>query len=165
MFAWCRLKILSCANDGVCDVGSQDVASKRVAARSVASGLADAFGATQYVAVLTFLLAACAGEKLALAPPAGVDFSGTWKLNQADSDDPQRLLQNQTEPGRAKASSGGSTGGGRSGGGGPPGGGRGGLPLEQHFGISEDGQRLVEVVGVKRHMDGFTMSRVWDRMQ
>jgi hypothetical protein len=215
------------------------------------------------------LLAACASEQLALAPPPGVDFSGTWKLNQADSDDPQRLLPNQTEPGRAKASSGGSTGGGPSGGGGPPGGGRGGkrggrsssgageagaqappssatlrvlgsslhwpgkdlqikqvagtveltsenitrvyhpagakrhkpisangegalrraglpplcgwsaktlvvlggdseddrLPLEQHFGISEDGQRLVEVVGVKGHMDGFTMSRVWDRTQ
>src|ERR1700716_3553977 len=72
------------------------------------------------------LLAACASEQLALAPPPGVDFSGTWKLNQADSDDPQRLLPNQTEPGRAKASSGGSTGGGPSGGGGPPGGGRGG---------------------------------------
>jgi hypothetical protein len=37
------------------------------------------------------------------------------------------------------------------------------LPVEQHYGISEDGQRLVEVVGVKGHMDGFTMSRVWDR--
>jgi hypothetical protein len=215
------------------------------------------------------LLAACASEKLALAPPAGVDFSGTWKLNQADSDDPQRLVQSQTEPGRTKASSGGSTGGGPSGGGGPRGGGRGGerggrssrgageagaqappssatlrvlgsslhwpgkdlqikqvagtvqltsenitriyrpadakkhepisangegalrrgglpplcgwsaktlvvlggdsaddrLPVEQHFGISEDGQRLVEVVGVKGHMDGFTLSRVWDHTQ
>jgi hypothetical protein len=28
------------------------------------------------------LLAACASEKLALAPPAGVDFSGTWKLKK-----------------------------------------------------------------------------------
>ena len=214
------------------------------------------------------LLAACANEKLALAPPAGVDFSGTWKLNQADSDDPQRLLQNQTDPGRTKASSGDSTGGGPSGGGGQRGGGgrggkrggrsgngtgeagtqappssatlrvlgsslhwpgkdlqikqvagtveltsenitriyrpasakrhmptsakgegdsrRGGLPplcgwsaktlvilvsdseddrlpVEQHYGISEDGRRLVEAVGVKRHMDGFTLSRVWDR--
>jgi len=25
-------------------------------------------------------------------------------------------------------------------------------------------RRLVEVVGVKGHMDGFTMSRVWDRV-
>jgi hypothetical protein len=37
------------------------------------------------------------------------------------------------------------------------------LRVEQDYGISEDGQRLVEVVGVKGHMDGFTMSRVWDR--
>ncbi len=220
------------------------------------------------LALGVILLTACASEKLALAPPAGVDFSGTWKLNQADSDDPQRLLQNQTEPGRAKASSGGSTSGGPSGGGGPPGGGRGGkrggrsgsgtgeasaqappssatvlalgsilrwpgndlqikqvagtveltsentsrtyrpsgpkkgseptsanregaprrggppprcgwsaktlvvlvgdaeddrLPVEQHYRISEDRERLVEIVGVKGHMDGFTMYRVWDR--
>jgi hypothetical protein len=217
-------------------------------------------------ALAVILLAACASEKLASAPPAGVDFSGSWKLNQADSDDPQRLLQNQSEPGRAKGSSGGSTGGGPSGGGGSPGGGRGGkrggrsgggtgeagaqapptsatlqalgsglhwpgkdlqvkqvggtveitsenitqiyrpttvkrhmptsaddegalrrdgpppicgwsaktlvvlvgdseerLRVEQHYAISEDGRRLVEVVGVKGHMDGFTMSRVWDR--
>src|SRR6202158_2371799 len=78
------------------------------------------------LALAVILLTACASEKLALAPPAGVDFTGSWKLNQADSDDPQRLLQNQTEPGRAKASSGGSTSGGPSGGGGPPGGGGGG---------------------------------------
>ena len=37
------------------------------------------------------------------------------------------------------------------------------LPVEQHYGISEDGQRLVEVVGIKGRMDGFTVSRVWDR--
>jgi hypothetical protein len=213
------------------------------------------------LALAVIFLAACASEKLALAPPAGVDFNGTWKLNQADSDDPQRLL-NQTEPGRSKTSSDGSAGGG------PPGGGRGGrrggrsasggmggagaqappssatlralgsslhwpgkdlqikqvggiveltsentnrvyrpaiakrhmptsaggddalrrdgppplcgwsgrtlvvlagdsaddrITVEQHYGISEDGRRLVEVVGVKGHMDGFTMSRVWDR--
>jgi hypothetical protein len=210
------------------------------------------------------LLSACASEKLASMPPAGVDFSGTWQLNQADSDDPQRLLQNQTDPSRAKTS--GSSTSGPSGGGGPPGGGRGGrrggragggtsdggtqaapssatlrvlgsslhwpgkdlqikqvagtveltsdnisrtfrptgakrhmpastndegarrrsgatplcgwsantlvvvgdseddrLPVEQHYGISEDGQRLVEIIGIKGHMDKFTMSRVWDR--
>ena len=225
------------------------------------------------LALLVVSLAACASEKLALLPLASVDFSGTWKLNQAESDDPQRLLQNQTDPGRAKGSSGGS--GGPPGGGGQPGGGRGGkrggrsssgagaagsqappssatlrtlasslhwpgkdlqikqvagvvelasdnanrtyrpatskrdmptaangegatkgegaqrregppqlcgwsdktlvvlaggsaddrLTVEQHYGISEDGQRLVEVVGVKGHMDGFTVSRVWDRAQ
>jgi hypothetical protein len=218
------------------------------------------------LALAVILLAACASEKLALAPPAGVDFSGTWKLNEADSDDPQRLLQNQTGPGKAKTSNGGTTGGPPGGGGPSGGGGRGGKrsgrsssgardadspppstatirllgsnlqwpgkdlrikqdagivelasentnriyrpvsakrhapasadhgvtrgrdglpplcgwsgktlvvmvadsddghPVEQHFSIAEDGRRLVEVVGVKGHMDGFTMSRIWDRV-
>jgi hypothetical protein len=212
-------------------------------------------------ALTMILLAACASEKLALAPPAGVDFSGSWKLNKADSDDPQLLLQSQTDPNRAKASGGDTTGGGPSGGGGSPGGGRGGkrggqrsnsrsgaagaqappssatlralgssmrwpardlrikqvagmveitsenitrtyhptgakrhtpasakgegalicgwsaktlivlgsdseddrVPVEQHYAMSEDGRRLIEIAGVKGHMDGFTMSRVWDR--
>jgi hypothetical protein len=219
-------------------------------------------------ALTMILLAACASEKLALAPPAGVDFSGTWKLNKADSDDPQLLLQSQTDPNSAKATGGDSTGGGPSGGGGSPGGGRGGkrggqrsnsssgaagaqappssvtlralgsslqwpakdlrikqvagtveitsqditrtyhpagatrrmpapaksegavrrdapppicgwsaktlvvrgsdseddrVPVEQHYAMSEDGRRLIEIAGVKGHMDGFTMSRVWDR--
>ena len=39
------------------------------------------------------LLSACAEEKLAVNPPKGVDFSGQWKLNEADSDDPQHLAQ------------------------------------------------------------------------
>jgi hypothetical protein len=38
-------------------------------------------------------LASCASDKLALMPPAGVDFTGRWALNTADSDDPQHLLQ------------------------------------------------------------------------
>jgi hypothetical protein len=38
-------------------------------------------------------ISACASEGLSLAPPAGVDFSGHWKLNVADSDDPLHLLQ------------------------------------------------------------------------
>jgi len=37
------------------------------------------------------LLTGCAGEKLAEVPAAGVDLSGHWKLNVADSDDPQRI--------------------------------------------------------------------------
>jgi hypothetical protein len=36
--------------------------------------------------------------------------------------------------------------------------------VEQHLSIAEDGRSLVEVVGIKGHMDGFTMSRVWDRV-
>ena len=38
-------------------------------------------------------LSACATDGLSLAPPPGVDFSGQWKLNAADSDDPMHLLQ------------------------------------------------------------------------
>jgi hypothetical protein len=43
------------------------------------------------------LIAGCATEKQQLAPPAGVDFSGHWKLNDADSDNPQRLIQSQID--------------------------------------------------------------------
>ncbi len=38
-------------------------------------------------------ISACASDGLRLAPPPGVDFSGHWKLNVADSDDPMHLLQ------------------------------------------------------------------------
>jgi hypothetical protein len=38
-------------------------------------------------------LSACAAEEQNLAPPPGVDFSGRWKFNAADSDDPMHLLQ------------------------------------------------------------------------
>ncbi len=74
------------------------------------------------VVCLTVLcLAACASEKLEQAPPVGVDFSGRWKLNEADSDDPQRLVQAQFDspPTNQGGASGGSGGrGGRQGGGG-----------------------------------------------
>jgi hypothetical protein len=39
------------------------------------------------------LLGACASDEVNVAPPAGVDFSGRWKFNTADSDDPMHLLQ------------------------------------------------------------------------
>jgi hypothetical protein len=69
-------------------------------------------------------LAACASEKLAQVPPAGVDFSGKWKLNEADSDDPRRVAQTQSDPSAVPTSQGG--GGGAPGGrGGRQGGGRG----------------------------------------
>jgi len=222
------------------------------------------------VALAVVCLAACASEKLASAPPAGIDFSGRWKLNEADSDDPQRLINT---PVTSPSSSGGSGGGGSGGrGGGRQGGGRGGgggmspggpagpvmppvsalseglrwpgkqleikqvagvvaftsdginrvcqpmeggkphrhhadsadrdgaapgrgtraqgrdqsparcgwaektlivqggdpdderPPFEEHYSLSEDGQRLVEVVGFEGgRSTGFTMSRVWDR--
>jgi hypothetical protein len=60
------------------------------------------------------LLAGCAGEKLAPAPPAGVDLSGHWKLNLADSDDPLRLgqaLDSAGNPAPTANQSGGGRGG------------------------------------------------------
>ena len=39
------------------------------------------------------VLSACATDGLNFAPPPGVDFSGHWRLNAADSDDPMHLLQ------------------------------------------------------------------------
>ena len=226
------------------------------------------------VALLVALmcLSACASEKLALAPPSGVDFTGHWKLDEADSDDPLRVVQSQTADSRPGASgtSGGRRGqGGRGGGQGGRGGAGGGAagvgvppppavgalsealrwpgkeleikqvagvvavtsagdsrvyqpapdirihrhpkpsdndsaprdrdmrmrdrddgpppvcgwdgktlvvesgapdddhpPFEERYSVSEDGQRLIEVVGFKRSRSaGFTMSRVWERVQ
>jgi hypothetical protein len=216
------------------------------------------------VMVLT-ILSACASEKLALAPPPGVDFSGRWKLNEAESDDPQRLVLSQMAGPAAGAPgpSGGQGGrgggrGGRGGGGFPGGAGAPSMPavgalseglrwpgkeleikqvagvvaitsggdsriyqpvadmkprhhrkssddgapqgrdmrvrdrgdgpppvcgwddktlvvqsgdpdddhppFEQRYSVSEDGQRLIEVVGFKGgRSGGFTISRVWDR--
>jgi hypothetical protein len=203
------------------------------------------------IAVLAavILVSACASNGLSLAPPVGVDFSGHWKLNEAESDDPLHLLQAANA--QASAASG-DTSGGRGG----SRGGRGGAsaypgiappatpsmgalgealswpgkmvdikqvagvvaftsdgrnqvcqpasaekkpgtaalparreapppvcgwsektlivrgndpdddrpPFEQRFSISEDGQRLVEVVGFKGgRSSGFTASRTWDR--
>ena len=219
------------------------------------------------VVLAAVYLAGCASEKLEQAPPAGVDFSGSWKLNVADSDDPQRLIQAQFNipaAGQSAPPSGGPGGrNGRQGGGrgvaGYPGGPGGpvmpsmailseGLrwpgkqleikqvagvvaftsdginrvcepstgkmhrhhrsaehrdgassgrdapprardapaarcgwtektlivqggdpdddhpPFEEHYSVSGDGQRLVEVVDFKGgRSSGFTMSRVWDR--
>jgi hypothetical protein len=180
-------------------------------------------------------LAACASESLKQAPPVGVDLSGRWKLNVADSDDPQRLIQAQFNTALANQkrppSSGSDGRGGRpaAGPGGPvmppvsalheglrwpgkqleinrvceptdPGTlpkrraadrgaphGRDTLPplcgwtdktlvvqggdpdddhppFEELYSLSDDGQRLVEVVNFKGgRSSGFTMSRVWDR--
>ncbi len=217
------------------------------------------------VVVLSVMcLTSCASEKLAQSPPAGVDFSGTWKLNEADSDDAQRLIAAQfsTPTTDQSTSPSGGQGGGRGGRGqggpggitnpgvaaGPampsvsalneglrwpgkqleikqvaavvaftsdgvnricqPSGGRahrhqddqdgdssgreppsrrdpppphcgweektlivrGGdpdddrPPFEEHYSLSDDGQRLVEVVSFRGgRSSGFTMSRVWDR--
>jgi len=217
------------------------------------------------VVLAAVCLAACASEKLQQAPPAGVDFTGVWKLNVADSDDPQRLIQAQFNTPRTTESTssggrGGRQGGGRGGAGGMIPGGPGGPvmpsvgamseglrwpgkqveikqvagvvaftsdginricqptdgtkrhghhadrddrgagstgrnatrarevpparcgwtektlivqggdpdddhpPFEEHYSLSDDGQRLVEIVDFKGgRSSGFTMSRVWDR--
>jgi hypothetical protein len=194
-------------------------------------------------------LAACASESLKQAPPVGVDFSGRWKLNIADSDDPQRLIQAQFNTALANQNRPPSSG--SDGRGGRPAGGPGGPvmppvsalheglrwpgkqleikqvagvvafssegvnrvceptdpgtlgkrrtadrrashgrdtpppqcgwtektlvvqggdpdddhpPFEELYSLSDDGQRLVEVVNFKGgRSSGFTMSRVWDR--
>lgn len=80
-----------------------------------------------FVAVL--FLSSCAGEKLAQLPPPGVDFTGQWKLNEADSDDPQRLLHNQNNPAPTAGPGGGDAQGGGGRGGRPGRGGVGGLGL------------------------------------
>jgi hypothetical protein len=56
------------------------------------------------------VLTGCASGNLASAPPAGVDLSGHWKLNVADSDDPQRLMQSQIAAATANTTSDGQTG-------------------------------------------------------
>ena len=78
----------------------------------------------RFVVVLAVMcLAGCASEKLEQAPPAGVDFSGSWKLNAADSDDPQRLIQAQfNAPAAGQSGTSPSGGGGRGGRGGARGG-------------------------------------------
>jgi hypothetical protein len=203
-------------------------------------------------------ISACAGDGLRLAPPPGVDFSGQWKLNVAESDDPMHLLQIANAQAAAAADNSANTGRGRGGRGGQ-GSGYPGLippatpsvsaladasrfpgkqldikqmggvltfsssgqirvcqpgdakktprhhsdasdrdaplpaardtppprcgwfektlivrsseqdedrpPFEEHYSISEDGQRLVEEVNFRGgRSNGFTMSRVWDRL-
>jgi hypothetical protein len=68
------------------------------------------------VVIALVLLSACASDKLALAPPPGVDLSGHWRLNVNDSDDPLHLLQTQNvDPSKTNSGSQGPGQGGRSG--------------------------------------------------
>jgi hypothetical protein len=55
------------------------------------------------------ILAACASSELTPAPPSGVDLSGHWRLDEADSDDAQRLLQSQLKAATQNASGSGQT--------------------------------------------------------
>jgi hypothetical protein len=203
-------------------------------------------------------MSACTSEGLRLAPPPGVDFSGHWKLNVADSDDPMHLLQIANAQASAAADNTGNSGRGGRGGRGGQGAGYPAMippatpsvtiladasrfpgkeldikqvagvltftssgqtrvcqpgdakkmprhrnnaadrdaplpaardapppkcgwlektlivrstepdedrpPFDEHYSISEDGQRLVEEVNFRGgRSSGFTMSRVWDR--
>ena len=84
------------------------------------------------VVLSVICLAACASEKLAQAPPPGVDLSGAWQLNEADSDDAQRLIAAQFNAPAANQSTSPDGSGGGGGGGGRGGrgrGGAGGMPL------------------------------------
>ena len=77
------------------------------------------------VVMALVLLSACASDRLALAPPPGVDFSGHWLLNVEESDDPSHLVQSEADL-RATAGPQGQDGG--RGGRGGPGGQGGGFP-------------------------------------
>jgi hypothetical protein len=56
------------------------------------------------------VLCGCAsGGGYSSAPPAGVDLSGHWKLNVADSDDTQRLMQSQINSATANTTADGQT--------------------------------------------------------
>jgi hypothetical protein len=203
------------------------------------------------VLMVAALMAGCAGQRLAELPPAGVDLSGHWRLNVADSDDPMRIGQAVSGGSASAGDNGGQrSGGGRRGRGGQTGqtqssagadpasmvgtpqalsalsevlswpgrdleikqtsgvaafssggdnrvykpgqagkkkSGHGSKQVcgwsdssfvvvvepdddrpqfEEHYQVSSDGQRLVQVVLIKSgRMTGFSMSRVWDRVQ
>jgi hypothetical protein len=68
--------------------------------------------------VVCLTLSACAGERLAQAPPTGVELSGKWHLDAAESDDPQRLVDALANSGNSGSAGGGQGGGGRRGRGG-----------------------------------------------
>ena len=55
------------------------------------------------------ILAACAGNGLSVTPPSGIDLSGHWTLDEADSDDAQRLQQSQLKAATQNASGSGQT--------------------------------------------------------
>jgi hypothetical protein len=57
------------------------------------------------------VLSACASSGLNSVPPSGVDLSGHWTLDEADSDDAQRLLQSQLKAATQNASGGGQAAG------------------------------------------------------
>jgi hypothetical protein len=61
------------------------------------------------VLAAVIVLSACATDSQTSAPPPGVDFSGQWKLNAADSDDTTHIMQ--AASGQAGGARGGASGG------------------------------------------------------
>jgi hypothetical protein len=98
--------------------------------------------------VICAWLSGCATAKLAVAPPPGVDFSGKWRLNEAESDDPMRLASqsepsrtpNALDPGQGQGGQGRGGRGGRGGGFGAGLGGSGG-PAMPGVGVMGEGLR------------------------
>jgi len=62
-------------------------------------------------AIIVAVLSACASDGLRSAPPSGVDYTGRWKLNEADSDDPLHLVQTANSQSAARAGDSGNSGG------------------------------------------------------
>jgi len=91
--------------------------------------------------VVLACLSGCASEKLALAPPPGVDLTGRWKLNEAESDDPRRLVLSQMEGPPPRGAGSPDDGGRGGGGGGGSRGGRGGSGGARGGGFPADGPR------------------------
>jgi hypothetical protein len=98
-----------------------------------------------FLAAVVFI-SACASDGLRSSPPSGVDFSGSWKLNAADSDDPMHLLQIANAQAASAADNTGNSGGGRGGRGGR--GGQGGgypavmPPATPSVGVLAEGTRF-----------------------
>jgi hypothetical protein len=98
------------------------------------------------VVLSVMCLASCASEKLTQGPPSGVDFSGMWKLNAADSDDAERLISaqfNTPAPGTTDQSSPPSGGQGRG-----QGGGRGGRGQDGIGGLNPSAGPILPSVSV-----------------
>src|ERR1700677_5287081 len=94
-------------------------------------------------------VSACASDGLNLAPPAGVDFSGHWQLNVADSDDPVHLLQLANAQAASAAD---NTGTGNSGRGGR--GGRGGGPASGYPGLTPPATPSATALAEARRLPG-----------
>jgi hypothetical protein len=102
------------------------------------------------VAILAafIVLNACASSGLRPAPPAGVDLSGHWKLNAAESDDPLHLLQAANNQAIANAGNAGNSGGGGRAGG------RGGQQAAGYPRLQQPATPTIGALGEALHFPG-----------